>query len=416
MPDEHSILYVIDNPAPDDPGKQMSIHPRATNVSGLPTSFIQNFQSAEQSLWQRRPDLPEIVSKVHIVISTGSGTGHAQAFWEQLVRPSLHENGVHGNHYTLHSTTSESSINELIETAVLPQANKGVAQSVLLLSGDGGIVDTVNALLSGDQTETYKKPNITLLPAGTGNALANSAVVGDDNTMGLRTMFCGTSKEVPLIRATFSTGARLLVNEGREERELDGIIDGMPVAHGAVVCSWGLHATLVADSDTTEYRKFGAERFKMAGKEALFPSDGSSPHAYKGRVSILRPGKDDWEDISREEHGYILATLVSNLEAGFTISPSSRPLDGKLWLVHFGHISGDEATEIMTKAYQGGKHVEDDKVGYDEIQRLKIQFDEEDGRWRRVCLDGKIIRVEKGGWVEVRSGVKGVVDLISRDD
>ena len=350
----------------------------------------------------------------HIVISIGSGTGLASKFWKDVVRPSLAQIGFLSRHHEVHETTSESSITELIINTILPQANKGVAQSIMLLSGDGGVVDTVNALLSGARTDTYKKPIITLLPVGTGNALANSAVVGHDTTMGLRTMFCGSPKELPVFRATFSPGARLLVNEGREERELEGIIDGNPVAYGAVVCSWGFHATLVADSDTAEYRKYGAERFKLAGKEALFTSDGSGPHAYKGKVSILRPGKEDWEAIQRDGHGYVLATLVSNLEAGFTISPSSQPLDGKLQLVHFGNVSGEEAMDIMTKAYHGGQHVEDDKVGYEEIQGLKIELGEEDGRWRRVCVDGKIIRVEKGGWVEVRNDVKAVVDLISR--
>jgi len=27
---------------------------------------------------------------------------------------------------------------------------------------------------------------------------------------------------------------------------------------------------------------------------------------------------------------------------------------------------------------------------------------DEGGRWRRVCVDGRIVRMEEGGWVEVR--------------
>lgn len=415
---DYRILHVVDNPASNDPGKQLPIHPRGVQVSGLPTSFVNQFYLSTRSpwapLWRQVNDSYTSRSKIHVVISTASGTGLAQAWWEQLVRPSLAENGFARDKYTLHTTTSESSITDLIRDVILPQANQGVAQAILLISGDGGVVDTINALLFGERIESYKKPLLTLLPAGTGNALANSAVVGNDRTMGLRTMFCGTPKEIPSFRATFSPGAKLLVNEGNEERELDIDADGTPVVYGAVVCSWGLHATLVADSDTTEFRKFGSERFKMAGKEALFPSDGSPPHAYKGQVSILRPGENDWETIPRDEHGYVLATLVSNLESGFTISPSSRPLDGKLWLVHFGHVSGQVTMEAMTKAYQGGKHVEDEIVGYDETRGVNVRFDEDDGRWRRVCVDGKIIRVEQGGWVEVKMGVEGVIDLICR--
>ena len=70
--------------------------------------------------------------------------------------------------------------------------------------------------------------------------------------------------------------------------------------------------------------------------------------------------------------------------------------------------------KLLTLAYQGGKHVEDDRVAYREIVGLQIDFDEQDARWRRVCVDGKIVRVEQGGWVEVRSGTgEGLVDLVA---
>jgi len=313
--------------------------------------------------------------------------------------------------YALHYTTSEHSVAELTREVFLPQANDGIMQAIILLSGDGGLVDIVNALLEGPRGKRYKKPNATLLPLGTGNAMAHSVGLTNDNTMGLRNLLQGTTRPLPIFRTTFSPGARLLVNEAREERQLS-LVNGVPTVYGAVVCSWGLHAGLVADSDTSEYRKHGAERFKMAAEEALFPKDGSPAHAYRGKVSILRPGSQDWESVDRETHAYVLATLVSKLEKGFTISPASKPLDGKLRLVHFGDIGGQGAMEIMTKAYDGGKHIEDERVGYEEILGLRIEFEEEEARWRRVCVDGKIVRVEAGGWVEVWGGVESVLDLI----
>lgn len=312
--------------------------------------------------------------------------------------------------YVLHWTSSDSTVPELTRDLFLPHANDGVAQAIVLLSGDGGMVDIINALLSGDRSKRYRKPNITLLPLGTGNALAHSTNITADKTMGLSTMLRGTHKELPLFRASFSPGARLLVNEAREQRPLQN-----DTAYGAVVCSWGMHATLVADSDTAYYRKFGVERFKMAAKESLFPSDGSNPHPYKGNVSIRRKDSKAWESIGREEHAYILATLVSNLEKGFTISPSSLPLSGSLHLVQFGPMSGEEAMKIMGAAYKGGKHVEDEQVEYDEIEALRIKFKENDARWRRVCVDGKIVLVEEGGYVEVARCEGGVVDLIAME-
>jgi hypothetical protein len=176
-----------------------------------------------------------------------------------------------------------------------------------------------------------------------------------------------------------------------------------------------MHASLVGDSDTTEYRKHGVERFKMAAKEALYPADGSPPHPYKGKISILQNGVQ-WIALPEEEHMYVLATMVSHLEQPFCISPATKPLDGSMHLVYFGPRSGDEIMGIMGKAYQGGLHVEEEDVRYESIDGLRIEFEgrEDDGRWRRICVDGKIVRVEENGWVEVRRihGEKGGVSVL----
>lgn len=103
---------------------------------------------------------------------------------------------------------------------------------------------------------------------------------------------------------------------------------------------------------------------------------------------------------------YVLCTLVSNLEENFNISPSSKPLDGKLRLVSIGAVPVEEVVRVLGLAYQGGKHVEsgDGKgvVGYEVVKGLRIEFEEDEGMWRRVCVDGKIFECPKGGLMEVR--------------
>ncbi|KAK5131093.1 hypothetical protein LTR08_001311 [Meristemomyces frigidus] len=410
--DDLTVLYV-ENTVPDDKKEQVPGALETLVATKLPQPFSHDFLLPRDAYWQTHQAHAPGHPALHILVSVKSGTGKALDVWEHMLCPMLYE--LEASDYMLHLTTSENSVTDLTRDTFLPQANLGVAQTVILLSGDGGMADLVNAILSEKRSKSYKKPTIVLLPLGTGNALANSAGIAADNTMGLRTLLHGSPKELPLFRATFSPGARLLVNELRDERPLQKL-NGTPVIHGAVVCSWGLHASLVADSDSSKYRKFGAERFPMAAKDLLYPADGAMPHPYKGRVSVLRPsteGKgDDWEPIDRETHGYVLATLVSQLEKGFTISPMSRPLDGKLRLVHFGPLSGKGAMDVMTKAYDGGKHATDERVGYEEVEGVKIHFEEEEARWRRVCVDGKIVQVEAGGWVALKSGIEGVVDLV----
>lgn len=405
--DDATVLYAASIEGGDSSPGASPVAFKTVRMSGVPDDAISTFPSPLSLLEGR--------DHVEVFISTKSGTGLAENVFKQLTQPTLDWYGLKQHeHYDVHLTTSETTISELTHQLVLPRANKGRRQTILLLSGDGGMVDMINTLIAGPRSKDFRRPEVALLPFGTGNALANSSGITGDRSYGLRALLQGQAKPVPVFRAHFSSGARLLVNEGQDERELDHDSDGHPVAYGAVVCSWGLHATLVADSDTTEYRKFGAERFKMAGKEALFPADGSMPHAYHGTLSILRPGESDWAKLLMRDHGYILATLVSHLEAGFHISPSSRALDGKLRLINFEHCSGEDAMDVMTKAYQDGQHVHLGSVGYEEIEAFEILIKEEDGRWRRVCIDGKIIRVEKDGWVKVDMGAESVVELLVR--
>lgn len=366
-------------------------------------------QSASTSPWAGSSDV-----ETHIIISTKSGTEKAPDFYEDAVKPALatlfpkgHEN------FLLHHTTSTESILDLTHDVFFPTANAGLSLRIILLSGDGGVIDLVNGLLASPASSQYKPPQVVLLPLGTGNALYHSVTAGNDNTWGLNALAGDIGHSLPIFTARFSPGARLLVDEARKEEELP--MDDQtqyPSLHGAVVCSWGFHASLVGDSDTAEYRKFGIERFQMAAKALLHPDDGSPPHPYKAKVSVLRG--DDWAPLEEEEHMYVLATTVSNLEKTFKISPATKPLDGSLRLVRFGPTDGDGVMKIMTLAYQNGKHVEDPAVLYDEIDGLRIEFQgkEKDAKWRRICVDGKIIRVEEDGWVELRKQPRRVLDVV----
>lgn len=358
------------------------------------------------------PDPQDVVT--YIIISTGSGHQKATTFFDSILAPILaavYKRGL--TNAKMHTTDSESSILNLARFTLFPKANAGIKQVVILLSGDGGIVDLVNGLLAKSPTAEYVAPCVMLFPLGTANALFHSLDPGPSTKWGLDALNSKNTLPLPVFTANFSPGARLLVDQARDTQELVKDRHGQNVLYGAVVCSWGMHASLVADSDTTEYRKFGIGRFKKSAEEALFPSDGSAPHAYKGKVSILKG--QTWDNFPQKEHMYVLGTMVSRLESTFTISPASQPLDGRMHLVYFEPKSGKEATRMMELAYDGGKHVDDPAVRYEAIDGLKIEFDEEDERWRRVCVDGKIVVVEQGGWVKVFKRKGSVVDIIIPD-
>jgi hypothetical protein len=142
------------------------------------------------------------------------------------------------------------------------------------------------------------------------------------------------------------------------------------------------------------------------------------------------------ETLERTEHGYILLTLVSHLEKTFRISPDSMPLDGSLRIVHFGPQNGEVVEQIMGAAYDKGRHVQmkDEAggklVGYEGVESARIEILERDrdaetegegdrmeGRWRRICVDGLIVRVEEGGWMEVAKMLEGeeALDVVVPD-
>lgn len=358
----------------------------------------------------------------HIVVSVLSGKCQALKFYDNVFAPLLKHLKL-GERYQLHKTTSSTSVIELTNSTILPAANEGKRQHIILLSGDGGIVDIINELLTpftptGHLPDLYSSPIVSLIPMGTGNALAHSTKIFDA-TLGLSSLLRGTPKNLPLFRVEFSntkTGAKLLSDEGRHQEDLPKKTAKDSYFWGAVVFSWGFHAQIVADSDTPEFRKHSVERFKMAAQEALFPSDGSGPHKYRGTLTVEHRDNDNvltWKQVERDEHCYVLGTLVSNLEENFKISPSSTPFGQKMRLVHIRHMDGDGIMRIMGLAYQGGKHVDDPDVDYLEVDGFAIHFKEEEDKWRRVCVDGKIILVEQGGFVQVRREERNVLQLTS---
>ncbi|EEH21359.1 hypothetical protein PABG_03575 [Paracoccidioides brasiliensis Pb03] len=367
---------------------------------------------------------------LHIIISTKSGTQRASSFYTTALKPLLaFLNLAEHSDYCTHLTQSPQTITQLAQCIFLPRAQLGIEQTIILLAGDGGLVDLIQVLLSECRSsDVFRCPVVCLVPMGTGNAMANSAEIisGRDVTVGLRVLVGGVEKGLPTFRVGFSEGARYVTDEGgRGGRELicggDGGEGGKGLEiFGVVVFSWGMHASLVADSDTAEYRRFGRERFHMAAKELLFPSDGSPAHVYKGQVMVTttkgKGGVLQTRPLKQTEHMYVLVTLCSTLEKGFTISPESRPLDGRLRFVYFGPLGSEEIMEIMQLAATGGRHVMEkrDVVGYEEVEGVRIDFceGEREERWRRVCVDGTIVVVEDGGWVEVKKGGREVVRLV----
>ncbi|TVY88623.1 Sphingosine kinase, partial [Lachnellula willkommii] len=275
--------YTIFSLAPADPdGKGRLYELRTTFATLLPQAFL------DKHLFRTLPQHLLPPNTLHVLISTLSGTGLAPEFFDEVLHPLLKAVGLADPSYIVLRTKSTESVKEFAKSSLLAGANAGSKQTVLMLSGDGGMVDTINGLLEeGSRSSNYVPPVLSQLPLGTGNALFHSlhrpSPLPSIYIQGLRTLLHGTPKPLPIFKAKFSPGARLVTDEGQTATALSN-----NTLYGAVVASYGLHATLVADSDTTEYRKHGDKRFGLVAKDLLFPEGGESPHAYKANVALVK--------------------------------------------------------------------------------------------------------------------------------
>ncbi|KAL6896476.1 ATP-NAD kinase-like domain-containing protein [Trichoderma evansii] len=367
---------------------------------------------------------------VDVIVSTKSGVGLSQLFWQTVLQPLWSSVGELSSEVNVLITQDEHSVRNFAQSL---SSSASKSRTVVLLSGDGGIVDLIN----GGPHNEQQQPLLAVLPLGTGNALFNSLHkplwISEDGkiedissiVLGLRTLFNGVSANLPLFHASFPPGSRIVkFKPAAKEEELptdDSAATALHLAkeeiqvshlYGAVVASYGFHSSLIYESDTPEYRVHGDKRFGMVAQELLRES-----HPYIAQVDVRHPSSSEWETIPKNEHTYVLLTPLSNLERTFTISPASKPLDGKLRLVHFGNIGGERTMDAMMKAYDGGKHVDlkwDDghEVRYEEVDELRVTILEEDERWHKVCIDGTIVDIPKGGQLSVRKEKKSGFQIL----
>lgn len=255
-------------------------------------------------------------------------------------------------------TTSPTTIAEFAADLT---SNTG---SYLFISGDTSIHEFLNGL---KEPEKFKG-TISVIPAGTGNALANTLDLGSVEKA-IERFFVGSASKFPIYSA--KTGGKKL--------------------YSLVVISYGFHANLIAQSDTEEYRKLGNERFQVVAKQLL-----EKPQKYKSRIYL-----DNSEvPLPNEETSYVLFTTMKVLEPGFTISPKGDCK--KLQLVRID--APDNLMEYMVQAYGGGSHVTESNVDYLSVKSAKIEVP----AGSVICVDGFIL--ESDGLVEIDEGME--VDIV----
>lgn len=233
--------------------------------------------------------------------------------------------------------------------------------SYVFISGDTSIHEFVNGLQEPQKFGGI----ISVIPAGTGNALANSLELSSVETA-VERFFFGHPEQFPIYVAT--TGSKSL--------------------YSLVVVSYGFHANLIAQSDTAEYRKLGNERFQVVAKQLL-----QQPQKYKSRIYLDKSEVP----LPNDETSYVLFTTMKVLEPGFTISP-----DGDCKSLNLVRIDAPlNLMEYMVMAYNGGAHVkEESKVDYMKTTSARLEIPKDSV----ICVDGFILKSD--GQVDIDLGME----------
>jgi diacylglycerol kinase family enzyme len=178
-----------------------------------------------------------------VIVSGNSGAGLASSVYDNILAP-LSE--LFGLSATVHITSSKTSHIEFLTSTVFSPDCESI---IVILGGDTMIYDLLNALPKNTHLTVSHRITISPIPCGTGNALATSLGI-TTIPVGLSAFF-GVSK-IKSVETSPLPVLRISIREADHER----------VIWAAVVCSWGLHASLVADSDDPEMRRqYGPKRF-----------------------------------------------------------------------------------------------------------------------------------------------------------
>ena len=132
---------------PDAKGRPFEL--RTTTATLLPQAFLDKY------LFQTLPQHLLPPNTLHVLISTLSGTGLAPEFFDEVLHPLVKAVGLADPSYVVLRTKSTESVKEFAKSTLLAGANAGSKQTVLMLSGDGGMVDTINGLLEGESRSRY---------------------------------------------------------------------------------------------------------------------------------------------------------------------------------------------------------------------------------------------------------------------
>ncbi|ODV92129.1 hypothetical protein CANCADRAFT_82603 [Tortispora caseinolytica NRRL Y-17796] len=346
------------------------------------------------------PDWPNL----HVIESVKAGKADGNSY-DNVIKPLLEMLEID---HTYHKTEDLDTITKVASSL----AKEMIDTTVLMISGDTSLMELLNELYIGE----VHNLKLLLFPAGSGNALATSIGIDVSRSIAILAGCDHQGQLIPLFPVLLPANSKRVYTLGdkdamhSERSDISGKYNEANTevtVYAAVVVSWALHAALVADSDSPEYRELGNERFKVAAKENLEREEG-----YCCAMDVSYMGDQKEVKDAEKQYSYVLFSSVPQLEPGFLIAPKSVPLSGKLTTVLMNMLPSGKVMSLLMNAYESGAHVKDSNIVHEEVERVSLKINEGEERKRRICIDGAIFVLPKDAVIKILPAVYPSVKLI----
>jgi len=347
---------------------------RKQYAAGLPLPFLQRYPMYFLPkhlfcLWTRKYS-----SKFHVILSQ-AGSPRAKEFLKAIVQPTLDAIELPRDSYTLHEITPERPLGELITHTIRPLAQSGIAQTILLVAGDQGIDELVNALaIQTDGYPTYVAPVIGVLALGQNNTFAYSLERNtSSSSLGLNAFLKGKPEPLPLIQVSLSDGWSWQAYGKQQMGKVAKTVYAFSsVSLGPAPC------TNQRDTNKSETH---SDEFII-------------PHAFRNKLVIHKSARED-EVIGGDQHCYASAEIPTDNTASSTMLSFS-----------YGALRpGANFEELSIGEHQNGEHLDADHSRHEEIESLRIEFHgtKDSAPDRLISIDGRIIQCStEEGWLEIK--------------
>ncbi|KAF9537933.1 hypothetical protein EC957_007435 [Mortierella hygrophila] len=311
-----------------------------------------------------------------------------------------------------------------------------VVLKIMVIGGDGTVHEVINGVLQGIHGSSPSsgpsflddnfrpKVELSIIPTGTGNAIATSQ--GVINPQAALDRFLA-KKSVPLRVVQVSqrnntshtnTATTTTANSDNGSNSTQGA--WKPVMYTAVVNSFGLHCATVFDAEGL--RSLGNVRFKASVLKNIaflkqYPArvelfgpvqkyDRSSHQLIADTTTITTSPQQDQQQQQQQPSvtlpgpfTYLMLSKQSSLEPGFVPTPFANTSDEWLDILAVQNVGRGQILDILGDALKNGLHVKQhEKVEYYKAKVVEIETPTQG----RLCVDGEFLDIAPGPEGRVR--------------